>query len=142
MASLCPLPPIITLDSLVWDHKNFVVKSYSQAEKITCKLNNLPWAPERGRADNATIIKIQGSKLQPSRIMRSAHIINLTAPHGIFAMYQLETLKFSRNKNLSGKNIPPVKNFFIFYFPYCIKWFLLIPIISPDTSLLLACARL
>lgn len=124
----------------LWDLRCFEVKSYGHnKEQVACKWNGLQWASENGRVDSVTMFKIQGSTFQSMRSTGSAHTVSLPASCGVFGMSQPETL--NGNEHLLRKKIPLVKNFILIYFPYCNKWLLLIPLLSPDTALIFALCK-
>ena len=105
-ASLWPLPPIITSGSLVLDLRPFVVKSYSHSkEKTVCKWHDFPWIAERRRADPITMLKIQGSKVQPRRSLWSACTINLLLLVAFLAWHELETLNLAEINIFQGWKI-------------------------------------
>ena len=113
-ASLWPLSPIITSGSLVLDLRPFVVKSYSHSkEKTVCKWHDFPWIAERRRADPITMLKIQGSKVQPRRSLWSACTINLLLLVAFLAWHELETLNLAEKSIFQGKKkFPQLKNLF------------------------------
>lgn len=93
-ASLLPLPPIRTPDSLIWDLKCFVVKRYAHnKEQVACKWSD--WASWKWEGGQLTMFKIPGSAFQPRRGVWSARTIRLPAPCGMFGMCQPESVNLA-----------------------------------------------
>lgn len=113
--SLPPQPQVLwfgTSGTLWWR-----VTLTPRENSMQVKCRDFPWVSERRRADHVTMLKIQGSKVQPRGSMGSAGTVSLPTPCGIFGVCQLETLNLAEISTFPGKKFPQLKNSpeFIFF---------------------------